>query len=54
MNFGVTDQLLIKYSALIRYWRKTRSIMGECIRYLQNLRQSLLINHERSIVQYSH
>jgi hypothetical protein len=34
VDFNVTDQLLIKYFAFVRYWRKNKSTMGEYISYL--------------------
>jgi hypothetical protein len=34
VNFDVIDQLLIRYSAFIRYWRKNWTIMGVYNSYL--------------------
>jgi len=34
VDFNITDQLLIRYSVSIRYWRKNGSIMGQYISYL--------------------
>jgi hypothetical protein len=33
VGFDVTDQLLIRFSALARYWRKNGSTMSQCISY---------------------
>jgi hypothetical protein len=44
MEFDVTDQLLIRFSAFVGYWRKNGSTMRQ-----------LMIQYEKgSIVQYSH
>jgi hypothetical protein len=29
VDFDITDQLLIRYSIFIRYWRKSENIMGQ-------------------------
>jgi len=34
VDFDVTDQLLIRYSVFVRYSRKSRSVMRQCISYL--------------------
>jgi hypothetical protein len=49
MEFDVIGQLLIIYSALIRYWRKNVSIMGQYVSF--RLQEGA---EERSIVQQSH
>jgi hypothetical protein len=33
LGFGVTNQLLIRFSAFVRYWRKNGSTMRQCISY---------------------
>jgi hypothetical protein len=35
VDFDVIDQLLIRYFAFVRYWRKYGSTMGLYISYLQ-------------------
>jgi hypothetical protein len=45
VGFDITDQLLIRFSAFVRYWRKNGSTM--------RLRESLWFGEEGSIVQYS-
>jgi hypothetical protein len=34
MDFDIIDQLLMRYSIFIKYWRKSGSIMGQYISYL--------------------
>jgi hypothetical protein len=34
VDIDVIDQLLIRYSEFVKYWRKNGSIMGLFIRYL--------------------
>jgi hypothetical protein len=34
VDFDIIDKLLIRYSAFIIYWRKSGSIMGQYINYL--------------------
>jgi hypothetical protein len=33
VDFDVTDQLLTRYSAFVRYWRKCWSVMGQYVIY---------------------
>jgi hypothetical protein len=47
VNFGVIDQLLIRYSTFVRYRGKTESIMGT-VQYSYISRR--LMTQERSIV----
>jgi len=35
IDFDVTDQLLIIYSAFVKYLRKSRNKMKQCINYVQ-------------------
>jgi hypothetical protein len=49
VDFDVKDQLLIRYSIFVRYWRKNGSTVGQQINYLQNSRRP--ITQER---KYSH
>jgi hypothetical protein len=39
VDFNVRDQLPIKHSAFITYWRKNGSTMGQYISYLEILRR---------------
>jgi hypothetical protein len=48
MDFDVTDQLLIRFSAFVRYWEKSGSTMRLYISY------SEISSEEGSIVQHSH
>jgi hypothetical protein len=34
VDLSITDQLMIRYSVFVRYWRKFGSIMGQYISYL--------------------
>jgi len=34
VDFGVIDQVLIRYPASIRCWRRNGNIMGQCISYV--------------------
>jgi len=38
VDFDIIDQLLIRYSLFVRYWRKGLSKMRENINYLKILR----------------
>jgi hypothetical protein len=38
VDFDVINQMLLRYSALVRHWRKIRSRMGQYINYLNILR----------------
>jgi len=42
MDFDIIDQLLIRYSAFIRYWRRNESTVGQYISYLQTSRRGVL------------
>jgi len=49
VDFNTTVQLLIRYSAFIRYWRKNGSIVEEYINYLHfkicnSIRREVLYN----------
>jgi len=33
-DFGIMNQLLTRNSVFVRYWRKNRSIIEQCISYL--------------------
>jgi hypothetical protein len=46
VDFSVTDQLLIRYSAFICYWRKSGSIMEQYISYLKILRKPVTLRRE--------
>jgi hypothetical protein len=48
VGFNVTDQLLIRFSAFVRYWRKNESTMNKYISYSYTSRK------QGSIVQYPH
>jgi hypothetical protein len=41
MDFDVMDHLLIRYSVLVRYWRKNGKIVGQYITYLESLRRPM-------------
>jgi hypothetical protein len=51
VNFVVAEQLVIRYSVFISYWRKNGSIMGMYKNSLQILRP---MTREGITVQYSH
>jgi hypothetical protein len=34
VDFDVIDELLINYSAFVRYWRRSGGMMGQYISYL--------------------
>jgi len=34
VDFDIIDQLLIRHSAFVRYWRNNESIMGQYISYI--------------------
>jgi len=34
VGFDLTDELLIRHSTFVRYWRKNWSIMGQYINYM--------------------
>jgi hypothetical protein len=34
VDFDVLDEVVIRYSAFVRYWRKDLSLMWHCISYL--------------------
>jgi hypothetical protein len=52
VGFDITDQLLIRFSAFTRYWRKNWSTMSTSAIYRPQ--ESLLFSEEGGIVQYSH
>jgi len=33
-QFNITDQMLIRYSAFLRYGRRNGNTMGQCISYI--------------------
>jgi hypothetical protein len=39
VGFDVKDELMIRYSASVKYWRRNGNIMGEYISYLGILRR---------------
>jgi hypothetical protein len=53
MDFDVTDQLLIRFPAFVRYWRRNWSTMRQYISSLWTSR-SLWVSEEGSSVKYSH
>jgi hypothetical protein len=40
VDFDVKDQLLIRYSAFFRYWRKCGSIIGQYIKLVIDLEKA--------------
>jgi hypothetical protein len=42
VGFGITDQLLIRYFAFIRYWKKYESTMRQCISYSYTSRKPMI------------
>jgi hypothetical protein len=52
VGFDVTDELLIRFFAFVRYWRKNRSTMRQYISYSYTSRKPVI--QLESIVQYSH
>jgi hypothetical protein len=42
MDLNVINQLLISYSAFVRYWRKNRGAMEQYISYLQTSRKPMI------------
>jgi len=52
VDFNITDKLLIRCSAFVRYWRKNGRVIGQYTNYLWILRMP--VTQESSIVQYSH
>jgi hypothetical protein len=50
-GFHVTDQLLIRFPAFVRYWRKIWQY-NETAHQLLRLQESLGFSEEGSIVQY--
>jgi hypothetical protein len=45
VDFGVTDQLLIRFSAFVRYWRKNGSTMRQYIKKAyDSVRREVLYN----------
>jgi hypothetical protein len=53
VGLDITDQLLIRFSAFVRYWRKKLEY-NETVHQLFRLQESVLFSEEGSIVQYSH
>jgi hypothetical protein len=37
VDFGIKEELLFRYSAFIRYWRISGSIMGQCYIYVAHV-----------------
>jgi hypothetical protein len=54
VGFDVTDQLLIRFSAFVRYWRKNLNTMNEAVHQLFRLQENICFSEEGSIIQYSH
>jgi hypothetical protein len=52
VGFDVIDQLLIRYSAFVRYWRKYRTTVGLDISYLFTVRTP--VTQGRAILQHSY
>jgi hypothetical protein len=42
VGFEVTDQLLIRFSAFVRYWRKSGTTMRQYISYPWTLRKPMI------------
>jgi hypothetical protein len=42
VGFDVTDQLLIRFSALVRYWRKNGSTMRQYISYAYTSKKPMI------------
>jgi len=53
VDFNATDELLLIHSAFVKYLRKNRNTMKQCISYLQTSRR-LMIQYGGGLVQYSH
>jgi len=52
-DIDVIDQLLIRYSLFVRYWREM-GISWDSISVIYRFWEGLWLSEERSIVQYSH
>jgi len=40
MDFNIIDQLLIRYSVFVRYWRKNWRVTGQHITYFINFKKA--------------
>jgi hypothetical protein len=55
VGFHVTDKLLIRFSAFVRYWRKKWEYNEtEHQLFIDFTKTYLRFSEERSIIQYSH
>jgi hypothetical protein len=53
VDFDIIDQLLIRYSAFIRYWRNKMQVQWDCKLDI-SVQESLSFSLEGSIMQHSH
>jgi hypothetical protein len=44
VGFDVTDQLLIRFSALVRYWKKNGSTLKQYISYSETSRKPVILS----------
>jgi hypothetical protein len=53
VDFDITDELLIRYSAFVRYWIRNVN-KWDSTPAVYRLQESIFFSEERNIIQYAH